>query len=203
MQRFGWCRSVQMKQLGSYDIGQEICKWQCVHCSIVYWEWGCWLTFFVDFHTFCFENGWNESHFTIIIAIHCILVSLDSVWRSFGAWHDNIRWLALRIRSSLVWHTSGENLEMKNDNFSRSRVIQKQFKDVPRPQQHSRKGCECTIWARGSISFANAWFICLTNNSCKMQQIVISREPRVQWRSQNMPRACNDLVEKGSSLWFE
>ena len=123
MQRFGWCRSVQMKQLGSYDIGQEICKWQCVHCSIVYWEWGCWLTFFVDFHTFCFENGWNESHFTIIIAIHCILVSLDSVWRSFGAWHDNIRWLALQIWSSLVLHTLGENLEMKNDNFSRSRVI--------------------------------------------------------------------------------
>ena len=183
MQWFGRCRSLEIERLDSYGIVEEICKWQCVHCTIIYWEWGCWLTFFVDFHTFCFENGWNESHFTIIIAIHCILVSLDSVWRSFGAWHDNIRWLALRIRSSLVWHTSGENLETKNDNFSRSRVIQKQFKDVPRPQQHTRKGCKCQIWVRDVISVANAPFICSTDNSCKMQQIVISQQPKLQWRS--------------------
>jgi len=161
------------------------------------------MTFFVDFHSCSTENDQLELHFTIIIAIRYILVSLDSKWRSFGAWHDNIRWLALRIRLSLVWHPSGENLETKNDNFSWSRVIHKQFKDVPRSQQHSGKGCECTIWARGSISFANAWFICLMNNSCKMQQIVISREPMVQWRSQNMPWAWEDIVDNDTSLWFE
>ena len=35
------------------------------------------MTFFGYFYTCCFENGQSKSHFTIIIAIHCILVSLD------------------------------------------------------------------------------------------------------------------------------
>ena len=61
-----------------------------------------WLTFFVDFHSCSTENDQMELHFTIFIAIHCILVSLDSTRRSFGVWHDNIQCLALRIRSSLV-----------------------------------------------------------------------------------------------------
>ena len=78
---------------------------------------------FWDSHTCYFENGQKKSHFTIVIAIHYTIVSFDSVWRSVGTLHDNIRWLALRIRSSLVLLILGENIETKNDNFSRCRVI--------------------------------------------------------------------------------
>ena len=104
------------------------------------------MTFFVDFHICCIENDQKKSHSTIIIAIRSILVSLDSVWRSVGTWRDNIRCLALPIQSSLVLHTSGENLETKNDDISGSRGFYDAFEDVLRPQQHSRKGCECMIW---------------------------------------------------------
>ena len=203
MQWFGQRRTLQIERIDSYGIGEELCKLKCVHCTIIYWEWGYWLTFSVDFYTCCIENNQKKSHSMIAIAIRCILVSLDSVRRSVGTWHDNIQWLALQIWSSLVLLTSGENLETKNDNFSWSRGSYDAFEDVPRPQQHSRKGCECTIWAGGSISFANAWFICLTNNSCKMQQIVISREPTVQWRSQNMLWAWEDIEDNDTSLVFE
>ena len=79
--------------------------------------------FFWDFRKCCFENNPTSSHFTSFIAIYCIIVSLDSIQRSFDAWHDNIQWLALQKRSSLVLHIMGGNAEMKNDNFSRSRVI--------------------------------------------------------------------------------
>ena len=103
MQWFGRCRSLEIERLDSYGIVEEICKWQCVHCTIIYWEWGCWLTFFVDFHTCCIENGQNVLDSTIIIEIRCILASLDSIWRSFGNWHDNIRWLTLQIWPSLVY----------------------------------------------------------------------------------------------------
>ena len=121
LQWFGRCRSVQIKRLRSYDIGEEICKWQCVHCAVIYWEWCYWLTFFRDFYTCCIENNQKKSHSTIAIAIRCILASLDSIQRSFGVWHDNIQCLALRIRSSLVLHILGENCKTKNDDFSRSR----------------------------------------------------------------------------------
>jgi len=56
----------------------------------------CWFSYLL------IENDSKELHFTIIIAIRSILVSLDSIWRSFGTWHDNIQWLASWIRSSLV-----------------------------------------------------------------------------------------------------
>ena len=174
-----------------------------MHCSIIYWEWGHWLTFFVDFHICCIENDQKKSRSTIIIAIRSILVSLDSVWRSVGTWRDNIRCLALPIQSSLVLHTSGENLETKNDDISGSRGFYDAFEDVLRPQQHSRKGCECMIWARGVISDANARFVCLTKNTQQLLRSIISRQPKLQWRSQNMPRACNDIVDNYSSLWFE
>ena len=40
MRWFGRCRSVQIKRLHSYVIGEETCKWQCVYCIVIYWEWG-------------------------------------------------------------------------------------------------------------------------------------------------------------------
>ena len=40
MRWFGQCRSVQIKRLHSYVIGEETCKWQCVYCIVIYWEWG-------------------------------------------------------------------------------------------------------------------------------------------------------------------
>ena len=189
--------------MGSYGIDEEICKWQCVYCIVIYWEWGHWLTFFVDFHICCIENDQKKSHFTIIIAIYYAPMSLDSIRRSFGVWYDNIPWLALRIRSSSVLHILGENLKTKNDNFSGSREFYDAFKDVPRPQQHIRKGCECMIWARWSSSVAIAWLVCSTKNTQQLLWSIISRQPKLQWRSQNMPRAWINIVDNYSSLWFE
>ena len=65
---------------------------------------------------------------------------------------------------------SGEILKTKNYDFSRSGAFDKAFEHVLRPQQHSRKRYEHLIWTRGSISVANARFICLMNNSHKIQQ---------------------------------
>jgi hypothetical protein len=109
MQWSGQRRTLQIDRIDSYGIGEELCKWQCVYCIVIYWEWGCWLTFSVDFYTCCIKNAQKKLNSTILIAIRCILVSLDSVPRSVGTWHDNIQWLALRIWSSLVLLTSGEN----------------------------------------------------------------------------------------------
>ena len=148
------------------------------------------MTFFVDFHICCIENYQKKSHSTIAIAIRCILVSLDSVWRSVGTWRDNIRCLALPIQSSLVLHTSGENLETKNDDISGSRGFYDAFEDVLRPQQHSRKGCECMIWARGVISDANARFVCLTKNTQQLLRSIISRHQS----SNDEARTCPELA---------
>ena len=41
MQWFGRCRSLEIKRLDSHGIGEEMRKWQCANCIVIYWEWGC------------------------------------------------------------------------------------------------------------------------------------------------------------------
>ena len=94
----------------------------------------------------------------------------------------------------------GEIFETQNDNFSWTRAFYEAFEDVSRPQQWCTMGCKCQIWARCSISVANALFICSMDYLCILQQIIISRQRKLQWRSQNIPRAWQDIVENKSRL---
>ena len=116
-------RSLESERLDPYGIGEEICKWKHIDSVVIDGEWGERLIFCGHFYTYCFKNDPTSSQHTIFIAIPCSLVSLDSIRRSFNAWHNNIQWLELLIRSSLVLNISGGKAEMKNDNFSRRRGI--------------------------------------------------------------------------------
>ena len=114
---------LESERLDSYGIGEEMCKWKHVDAVVINGEWGERMSFCGQFHTCCFQNDLTSSQCTIFMAIDYSPVSLDSIRRSLRHWHDNIQWLALQKRSSLVLHILGGNAEMKNGNFSRSRVI--------------------------------------------------------------------------------
>ena len=116
---------------------------------------------------------------TIFDGWHC---EYDSLWHC-------IHWVKIFKRKMTISHEvewSWSRLKMFRDH---NNIIE--------------KGASVRFERGGYISFANAWFICLTNNSCKMQQIVISREPKLQWRSQNMLWAWEDIEDNDTSLVFE
>ena len=111
-------------------------KWQCVHFIIIYWEWGCWLTFFGDFQLAASKMA-ETSHFvqissqftsttchwivyeevlaldtTIFDGLHC---EYDRLWCS-TFWVEMLRW-KMTISRKVEWPRRRLNMLRDHSNM--------------------------------------------------------------------------------------